>query len=314
MWDQLFNIYSGFFGSDVLVAPEYLLFSLPIAWVIYRLGKDRANDGPGFWRWLAPREIWGHKSHRLDLQLFVLGRLMTLTGMIGRVTLTTAIALGVGRLIAAETPPATVLPGVIVTLLLFLSYDIAAYWVHRAFHRINVIWPLHAVHHSAEVMTPFTYYRQHPGALIVSALVVSVFAGAIQGLALGTLTLEGTVIGVAGINAFALLANLAMANFHHSHIRVTYWPWLEHLLISPAQHQVHHSRNPAHFDKNFGQTLAIWDWMFGSLYIAAHEDKSDDFRIGLDGAENKALSTHRFGTMLWDPVVRIWRQLVPGKS
>ncbi|WP_407493382.1 sterol desaturase family protein [Pseudooceanicola sp. MF1-13] len=310
MWDQLFNIYAGFFGSDVLVAPEYLLFSLATAWVIYLLGKDR----PGFWRWLAPREIWTHKSHRVDLQLFVLGRLMTLTGMIGRVTLTTVIALWVGRLIASETPPAMVLPGVAVTLLLFLSYDFAAYWVHRAFHRIGLIWPLHAVHHSAEVMTPFTYYRQHPGALIVSALAVSVFAGGIQGLVLGTLTLESTVIGVAGINAFALVANLAMANFHHSHIRVTYWPWLERLLISPAQHQVHHSRNPAHFDRNFGQTLAVWDLMFGTLYIAAHENPDDSILIGLDGVEERALSTHRLGIMLWDPLVRVWRQLVPGKS
>lgn len=310
MWDKLFEIYAGFFGSDVLVAPEYLLFSLPIAYVIYRLGKDRT----GFWRWLTPREIWGHKSHRLDLQLFVLGRIMTLTGMIGRVTLTTAIAVWLGGLIAAETPPAMVLPGLVVTLLLFLSYDFASYWVHRAYHRISVIWPLHAVHHSAEVMTPFTYYRQHPAALLVTALLGSVFTGVIQGLVLGTLTLESTVIGVAGINAFAVLANLAMANFHHSHIRVTFWPWLERLVISPAQHQVHHSRNPAHFDKNFGQTLAIWDWMFGSLHIAAHEAKTDDFSIGLDGAENQALSTHTFVTSLTDPLVRVWRQIVPRRS
>jgi sterol desaturase/sphingolipid hydroxylase (fatty acid hydroxylase superfamily) len=30
---------------------------------------------------------------------------------------------------------------------------------------------------------------------------------------------------------------------------------------------VHHSANPKHFNKNFGSCLALWDWMFGTLYM-----------------------------------------------
>jgi hypothetical protein len=38
-------------------------------------------------------------------------------------------------------------------------------------------------------------------------------------------------------------------------------------LRQPAHHHVHHSANPKHFNKNFGSCLALWDWMFGTLYV-----------------------------------------------
>ena len=34
---------------------------------------------------------------------------------------------------------------------------------------------------------------------------------------------------------------------------------------------MHHSDNPKHFDKNFGSCLALWDWMFGTLYVPQKE-------------------------------------------
>jgi sterol desaturase/sphingolipid hydroxylase (fatty acid hydroxylase superfamily) len=34
---------------------------------------------------------------------------------------------------------------------------------------------------------------------------------------------------------------------------------------------VHHSGNPKHFNKNFGSCLALWDWMFGTLYVPQKE-------------------------------------------
>ena len=40
--------------------------------------------------------------------------------------------------------------------------------------------------------------------------------------------------------------------------------------ISPVQHQIHHSTNPAHFDRNMGSKLAIWDWMFGTLVLSGN--------------------------------------------
>ena len=53
----------------------------------------------------------------------------------------------------------------------------------------------------------------------------------------------------------------------HSHIWFSFGWFLNHIFISPAHHQIHHSRAPQHFNKNLGDTFAIWDWLFGTLYL-----------------------------------------------
>ena len=48
------------------------------------------------------------------------------------------------------------------TLTLFLLWDLSRYLLHRLLHAIPFLWEIHKVHHSAEVLTPFTLYRNHP--------------------------------------------------------------------------------------------------------------------------------------------------------
>ncbi|RFP87171.1 fatty acid hydroxylase family protein [Rhodobacteraceae bacterium 63075] len=309
MFDWLRDLYASFFGSDVFVAPEYLLFSLPIAWVIYRVHRRRGRASGGFWQWLIPRRIYLHRSHMLDLKLFVLGRLMVFLGLFARVSLTTAIA----GAVAAQgfAPSGLSLTPLVLALVLWLVTDMTSYWMHRAYHELSLIWPLHAVHHSAEVLTPFSAYRQHPLALVLSSLVLSAVTGLAQGLVIGSAAPDTAILEIAGINAFLVLGTLAMANFHHSHIWVSFGPMLEHLLISPAQHQIHHSTRPEHFNKNYGQTLALWDWLFGTLYVIRG---AEDVRFGLDGPQEERLMTHGFWATLSNPVARIWRALRPGSG
>jgi sterol desaturase/sphingolipid hydroxylase (fatty acid hydroxylase superfamily) len=52
--------------------------------------------------------------------------------------------------------------------------------------------------------------------------------------------------------------------------------------MSPAHHQIHHSRNPAHFNKNLGSCLAVWDWLFGTLYVPAAEPEKLAFGVEPD--------------------------------
>jgi len=49
--------------------------------------------------------------------------------------------------------------------------------------------------------------------------------------------------------------------------------WLSKILISPAQHQIHHSVDPKHFDRNFGLIFSIWDQLGGSHYIPRGYEK-----------------------------------------
>ena len=70
---------------------------------------------------------------------------------------------------------------------------------------------------------------------------------------------------------------MAAANLRHSHVYIGFG-YLEHIFISPAQHQIHHSRNKIHFDQNFGSCLSIWDKAFKSWRASANTKVS---RFGL---------------------------------
>jgi len=173
-------VYEVLFGPGLVTAPVYLALAALVAWIVWR----RRGAGQGFWRWLAPARIWAHPSHLIDLQLFVLGRILAVLGVFSGVALTTLVAAGVAGLVPALLPAESIGP-VALAFLLWLPSDFALYWMHRFYHRWNVIWPLHAVHHSAEVMTPFTTYRQHPLSLLLTGWGVAGFVGLCQGLLLG---------------------------------------------------------------------------------------------------------------------------------
>jgi sterol desaturase/sphingolipid hydroxylase (fatty acid hydroxylase superfamily) len=293
-------VYEVLFGPGLVTAPAYLTLAGLAAWAVHR----RRGEGRGFWRWLLPERIWRHPSHLIDLQLFVLGRLLAVLGIFAGLALTTLVAAEVARLVPPLLPAES--PGP-VTLRsdLWLPSDFAQYWMHRCYHNWPVIWPLHAVHHSAEVMTPFTTYRQHPLSLLLTDAAVAGFLGLGQGLLLGAAAGELAVAEIAGINLFIVVANAALAALHHSHVWLSYGPLVERFVISPAQHQIHHSTDPAHYGKNLGNTLAIWDWMFGTLYVVRG---GESLTFGLTEPAEKPLMTQRLWPVLCDPIRRMLRR------
>jgi sterol desaturase/sphingolipid hydroxylase (fatty acid hydroxylase superfamily) len=68
-------------------------------------------------------------------------------------------------------------------------------------------------------------------------------------------------------NIILVLFIHACVHLQHSHMWIAFRGVLGRIFVSPAHHQVHHSANPKHFNKNFGSCLALWDWMFGTLYV-----------------------------------------------
>ena len=70
-------------------------------------------------------------------------------------------------------------------------------------------------------------------------------------------------------------------------MRLSYPTWLEKIFISPFQHQIHHSDNPAHFNKNLGSKLALWDWLFGTL-VRSREVGKIQFGIGQENKDFKS--------------------------
>jgi sterol desaturase/sphingolipid hydroxylase (fatty acid hydroxylase superfamily) len=284
---ELMGFFTGFVEGifRVLDASERiywlsLLVSAVIAGAMYLAERPDARAHPGrLLRYLFGGKIWLHRSALLDYRLIIANALL-------RTVLVTPWALSafgiavwlVGELqgLFGAPPPLELAPPVIVgaySLILFVTWDLSRYVLHRLLHRVPLLWQFHQVHHSAEVLTPFTLLRVHP----VESILYSARGALVTGLVTGVFfflfqesAVQGTILGV---NAIGFLFNLLGGNLRHSQIWLSYGPRLERFLLSPAQHQIHHSSDPAHFDKNLGTWLAVWDGWGGTLRLAGPRTK-----------------------------------------
>jgi sterol desaturase/sphingolipid hydroxylase (fatty acid hydroxylase superfamily) len=259
---------------------------------------------------LASPRLWLHRSAREDYLLFVVRGVLRLTLFapfaIAAVPLAARLAARLTGALGAS-PVSGVSHGAALALFtsaLFVVEDCSRFLFHYATHRVGWLWELHRVHHAAEVLTPFTLYRVHPvegllnrlrGAL-TTALVAGVFAWLFPGKVRG--------LEILGVDAFGFLWSFAGANLRHSHVWIGYGPRVERWLLSPAQHQVHHSVEPRHHDRNFGTALAVWDRLFGTLYVPASRER---ITVGLRGDAPRG----GLVALVVRPLARALRRLVP---
>lgn len=197
---------------------------------------------------------------------------------------------------------AIILIAMMFTTVHFILDDFSKYVVHRFMHKWHILWALHKVHHSATTLTPLTVFRTHP----LEGILFSLRSAITQSITISSFVfLFGSnvdLVTVIGANIFVFLFNILGSNLRHSHIGIRYWKWLEHILISPAQHQVHHSLSKKHHDKNFGAAFAIWDWIFGSLH---HSEDIEKLTLGIEKESND--STHTLSNLYFKPFLEIYR-------
>lgn len=292
------------FGTSSRLWPFCLIATLAIGLFLY---QKRHIQG-SFLAWLMPRSMWTHASHIVDLKLFVFGRIISLLGAFKVIAVGGLISVAVKSLFPEGGLGLDPLNPLLATLLILIVGDFAIYWVHRIHHQTRILWPFHSVHHSAEVMTPITVYRKHPFYDVTQVLVRGSLIGVLQGILLGLFPQGVTISMILGANAAYFIFNMLGANFRHMHIWLSFGPVLEHVFISPAQHQIHHSLAPAHHNKNYGEVLAIWDWMFGSLYVP-QEAEVLEFGLG-DAHGNRLAQKHdSLNAALTVPVRDSWRQI-----
>ena len=162
-----------------------------------------------------------------------------------------------------------------------LLTDLALTLTHRLFHRVPALWAFHSVHHAAEQLTPLLVYRFHPVETVITGAVLTGVLGITQGLA-DTCAPGLAATTMSGLNVFVLAFYLLAYNLRHSPLWIDYPRSLRWLLISPAQHQVHHSSAARHQGRNYGFMFSFWDRAFGSLYEpAGHEHL--EFGLGAEG-------------------------------
>ncbi|RKF15114.1 sterol desaturase family protein [Roseovarius spongiae] len=299
----LAEIWDGLAGPATRLWPVYLGVSLLIAYALYRLRRIEGS----FLGWIMPRAIYLHPSHIVDLKIFVLGRAIAALGLLNVVFFGALVAQWVGGLFGEGLGLAPLGPVAVALLLLTVS-DFGTYWVHRIHHENRIFWPFHSVHHSAEVMTPITVFRKHPFYDVISTFVRGLFIGVLQGVFIGLFAGKVSLFTLIGVNAGYVLFNMAGSNLRHTHVWLGYGKLLSHIFISPAQHQIHHSLAPEHHNKNYGEVLAIWDWMFGTLYVPQAQVELQ-FGLG-DRHGNRLAQRHdSLRAALVVPVQDSWKQV-----
>ncbi|MEP5758778.1 MAG: sterol desaturase family protein [Litoreibacter sp.] len=272
-----------------------------------------------FVEYLLPKEVYLHKSNIVDIKIFLFNVVLAAGGLFAAVTMTplmTSIMLHIMVAITgASAAPLDLTLGklVLATLIMILTLDFCKYWAHRLHHETPILWPFHALHHSAEIMTPLTAQRNHPMFLILRALIYTVVVGVVQALILFLIMGRIEILTIGTVNAGYFIFNALGSNLRHSHVWLSYGPVLEHVFISPAQHHVHHSIDPKHYNKNYGEVFAIWDFLFGTLYVLrTHEDIA--YGLGDEYGQRIEQPYPNLRTALLDPFADSWRALWRGTS
>jgi sterol desaturase/sphingolipid hydroxylase (fatty acid hydroxylase superfamily) len=160
----------------------------------------------------------------------------------------------------------------LIGLIGFVIQDFAEFLNHKLSHKNSFYWDIHEVHHSANVLTPLTSKRHHPLFGFFNSTLKIIILGITQGALVWLLFKSLDYYFFMSLNVIMFIFNILGGNFRHSHIWISFG-WFENFFISPAMHQIHHSSDPKHRNKNFGLWLSIWDRMFGSLYIPKEKEK-----------------------------------------
>ena len=135
-------------------------------------------------------------------------------------------------------------------LIAFVALDFSGYWTHRLAHEINFFWNKHAIHHSSEEFNLACALRQSISSF-VHLFTVFLLPAALLGV-------PPQVIGIV-----APLHLFAQFWYHTRHIGKM--GFLEHIIVTPSHHRVHHAINPEYLDKNHGQIFIFWDKLFGTF-------------------------------------------------
>ena len=268
--------------TDLLLKPgsTFSLASLACALIIAagflaarRLLRGRRLRPGVILRALFPRWLVRSASTRADMGFFLLN-VFALGGMIGwalisysTVSQFTEHALGRAWGRGGFLHPPPLAAEVALTLVSFLTYELA-YWLdHYLSHEVPFLWEFHRVHHTAETLTPLTVFRVHPIDTLVFYNITALIMGAVNGLAIWMLGWPASPATLFGANVLLLGFVFLTIHLQHSHMWIAFTGAWGRIFASPAHHQIHHSADPAHFGKNLGSCLALWDWVFGTLRI-----------------------------------------------
>lgn len=214
---------------------------------------------------------------------------MTLQTLLFAFALTSAVAVAAVYLpsVSPALMAAAGLPAFAQFLLGVFAIDFAfGYFAHRAMHASPALWRYHRVHHSDPFVDVTTSYRTHPVENAWRHLWL--FAA----------------VWVLGIPAEAVVAFRALSAVNgileHANLRIrpVFDAAVSRVWVTPNMHKVHHSRDEAETNSNYGNLFALHDRLFGTFLPT---ERALSVQYGLDDVEPDEIRS--FGALLAMP----WR-------
>ena len=177
-------------------------------------------------------------------------------------------------------------------LLYLLILDFVDYWIHRAQHRWDWWWALHAIHHSQRRMTLWTDNRNHLLDDLVRDAILAFVA-----LLIGVVPSQ-----FVGIVVFTRI----WQSLQHANLGLPFPALITRLLVSPAFHRLHHGvtvgHEGVHRGVNFAVLFPVWDIVFrtvdwsGDRRLASHQAME---ATGIEDQERGADYGSSFWSQQW---------------
>ena len=301
----LYDIFYQFINPQKRIFIFYLFASIVIAllWLFFNKKMSFKNSLKKFFN----PNIFFSKSSKSDYKLFIVNQIIMFfisPLLVTQLTIATILFYYFHSLSWLSAGIFSNVSNLLIITLFtsvhFILDDFTKFLIHRCMHKWQILWVLHKVHHSATTLTPMTVFRTHP----LEGIIFSLRNALTQAVTISSFVfLFGNnvdLLTILGANIFSFFFNIFGSNLRHSHIGIKYWKWLECIIISPAQHQIHHSISVKHYDKNFGVAFAFWDWIFGSHH---YSEDTDNLILGVD--RHTSEDTHNIGNLYFLPIIEI---------
>jgi sterol desaturase/sphingolipid hydroxylase (fatty acid hydroxylase superfamily) len=156
-------------------------------------------------------------------------------------------------------------------LVYFLLYDFVQWLVHNLLHRVFWLWKFHQTHHSVKEMGFAAHFRFHFMEIIFYRTFLFILLG---------WSFHFKLEYAFYIHTFTIV----VGHLNHANLNWDYGI-LKYVLNNPKMHIWHHAKTwPRNRTRgmNFGLTLSIWDYLFGTAYVP-YDGK--DLDLGFEGDE-----------------------------
>ncbi len=178
------------------------------------------------------------------------------------------------------------LPHWLALVIFFILNDFVQWFTHFLLHKYQFLWNFHKVHHSVKEMGFAAHLRYH--------WMENIFYKPLKTLVVLL------IVGGEPNDAFIIhFVSIAIGHLNHANVKITWGP-LKYVFNNSVMHLWHHVKSLPSDRKsgvNFGISLSLWDYIFGTNYIP-----SEDGNIELGFENDEKFPIDNFAKQLIYPI------------